>query len=50
MAQLVIAGHALAVLMTNFTAWRRRVRLARAYRGFDRRQRRDLGIETLDLS
>lgn len=50
MAQLVITGTWLAALMTRLTAWRRRIRLTRAYRGFDRHQRRDLGIETLDLS
>jgi hypothetical protein len=50
MAQFVIAGTLLVALMARLTAWRRRIRLVRAYRGFDRYQRRDLGIETLDLS
>jgi len=38
----------LAALAERLAAWRRRSRLLRTFRGFDRRQLRDLGIGPLD--
>jgi uncharacterized protein YjiS (DUF1127 family) len=38
----------LATLAERLAAWRRRSRRLRGFRGFDRRQLRDLGIEPFD--
>jgi uncharacterized protein YjiS (DUF1127 family) len=44
-------GHAsslLASVATRLTAWRRRAKQARDFRGFDQRQLRDLGLNHFD--
>jgi uncharacterized protein YjiS (DUF1127 family) len=38
----------LAELALRLSEWRRRARYARAFRGFDRRQLRDLGLSPFD--
>jgi len=38
----------LAGIVGRLASWRRRVRFARRFRGFDAHQLRDLGLNTLD--
>jgi uncharacterized protein YjiS (DUF1127 family) len=46
-APLPLAGR-LAEIAGRLAAWRRRVRVAQRFRGFDRHQLRDLGLNPLD--
>ena len=42
------SSHPLAELAIRLAAWRRRAKRARAFRGFDRHQLRDLGLNHFD--